>query len=84
MKPLHALANTLICLAPFITLGYLGLCKVAPFGRCRKCSGTGRTVTGKRRMTRKTCRRCHGHGIRLRTGRHLLNAVTALHREGTK
>jgi hypothetical protein len=67
-----------------VTLGYLGLCRISPFGRCRKCSGTGRITTGKRRMTRKDCRRCRGYGIRLRLGRHLLNTATALYREGTK
>jgi DnaJ-class molecular chaperone len=84
VSPLSAAASTLCCLAPFITLSYAGLCSVSPFGKCRKCSGTGREHHDSPRRARKHCRRCHGHGIRLRPGRRVINAVTALHRDGTK
>ena len=59
-----------------ITLCYISLCAAQPFGRCRTCRGMGHAVRTTRRGTvkrGKDCRRCHGHGIRIRRGRHLYN-----------
>lgn len=70
-----------------LTLCYGSLCAVAPFGRCLKCRGFGRKLR-KSRLTGRlkpgpVCRRCHGHGWRIRTGRRLFNYAARLHREGT-
>ncbi|MFI9105798.1 hypothetical protein ACIGXA_35365 [Streptomyces fildesensis] len=73
---LPALAIALILL---FTLGYAALCAAQPFGRCRKCNGLGFQLTYTRNgkpKRGKHCRRCHGNGIRIRTGRHLFNAWT--------
>ncbi|MEW2029671.1 hypothetical protein AB0901_03965 [Streptomyces roseifaciens] len=70
----------------FITLCYALLCAASPFGSCRKCNGWGAAVRQTRsgRIKRgRECRRCEGHGRRLRIGRRLYNATTSLHREGT-
>ena len=52
----------------------------SPFGDCRKCRGLGFAMKTDRkgRLKRgKTCRRCKGHGKRIRVGRHLYNVVAA-------
>ncbi len=70
-----------------ITLGYMLLCAASPFGRCRKCRGLGFALATDRhgRAKRgKHCRRCDGHGIRIRLGRHLLNAAARIHHDGTQ
>ncbi|MFI1183364.1 hypothetical protein ACH4UT_27975 [Streptomyces sp. NPDC020799] len=74
------------CLAA-ATLCYACLCAASPFGRCRKCHGLGfATKTDRKGRPRRgrPCRRCDGHGIRIRTGRHLYNAAARLHRDGTR
>lgn len=81
---------TLILLASacllLITLCYVSLCAGSPFGNCRKCRGFGfamKTDRKGRPKRGKTCRRCHGHGKRIRMGRHLYNVWLGLYREGT-
>ncbi|WP_229327228.1 hypothetical protein [Streptomyces sp. UNOC14_S4] len=67
-----------------VALSYGALCTVSPVGACRKCKGWGakihRSRTGRLRRGR-TCRRCDGHGVRLRVGRRLYNAAARLYRE---
>jgi hypothetical protein len=82
-----ALTLTAIALTTFVTLCYAALCAVAPFGRCRKCSGLGFALTTDRKgrpKRGKHCRRCNGHGIRIRTGRHLFHLAARLHTDGTR
>lgn len=63
--------------------GYLAYCEASPFATCRRCDGTGHEpATGRR--NRRDCRRCHGQRIRLRAGRHLLNHLRQLHKDGTR
>lgn len=67
-----------------ITLSYLLLCAVSPFGNCRKCRGFGFRMKQNRKgqlRRGRDCRRCHGYGKRIRTGRRLLNLVYRLYRE---
>ncbi|OEV04011.1 hypothetical protein AN219_37595 [Streptomyces nanshensis] len=69
----------------FITLCYAVLCAVSPFGNCRKCGGLGfqlRTTRRGRPKRGKHCRRCHGHGRRIRIGRWIFNRAARLYREG--
>ncbi|MEU1122274.1 hypothetical protein ABZ371_01485 [Streptomyces sp. NPDC005899] len=69
-----------------ITLCYVGVCAVSPFGDCRRCRGMGHAITTDRkgRMKRgKDCRRCHATGKRIRTGRWLYNRWARVHRAGT-
>lgn len=70
-----------------ITVGYAGVCAAQPFARCRKCDGIGFALTTTRRgkpKRGKTCRRCNGHGIRIRRGRHLYNLWRRTHARGTR
>ena len=80
--PLLASACLLI-----VTLSYAGVCAAQPFGRCRKCRGVGQLIKTNRRgkvKRGKTCRRCHGHGIRIRRGRHLYNLWRRTYTRGTR
>ncbi|MEU8050023.1 hypothetical protein [Micromonospora haikouensis] len=70
-------AGFLLTLAA-VTLGYLGVCWVRPFRRCRRCHGTGRRP-GLILRTGRTCRRCDGTGEHLRPGRTALNYLRELH-----
>ncbi|MGW0736334.1 hypothetical protein [Streptomyces sp. NPDC002851] len=81
---LPVLAST--CLLA-VTVCYIVVCAVSPFGNCRKCHGVGR----KARITRrgrlkvgKVCRRCRGEGRRIRVGWWLFNRTRRLHHEGTR
>lgn len=81
---------TLILLASacllIVTLCYASLCAASPFGDCRKCRGFGFAMKTDRkgRLKRgKPCRRCKGHGKRIRVGRHLYNLWLRLYRDGT-
>ena len=76
-----ALAAMAILLA--VTFGYIGLCAVSPFGRCRKCQGKGRIPHRIGRGVRY-CRRCGGAGIRLRIGRRITNHAARIHHDGTR
>ncbi|MFB6863438.1 hypothetical protein ACFCZQ_02775 [Streptomyces virginiae] len=74
-------------LALLFTLGYASLCAASPFGRCRKCNGLGFALTHDRKgrpKRGKHCRRCDGHGIRIRVGRHLYNLWARTYRNGTR
>ncbi|MGW5398981.1 hypothetical protein [Streptomyces sp. NPDC003952] len=67
-----------------ITLGYVSVCASSPFGTCRKCKGFGYAMKTDRkgRLKRgKHCRRCDGHGKRIRFGRHLYNLWLRLYRD---
>ncbi|MCX4669976.1 hypothetical protein OG453_25355 [Streptomyces sp. NBC_01381] len=71
----------------FLTLSYGIVCWLSPFGRCRKCDGLGHLIKFNRRGKAKkarVCRRCHGHGIRIRRGRHWFNIARCTHRAGTR
>ncbi len=81
---LAALASA--CL-PIVTLCYVVRCWLSPFGPCRACDGMGHALITDRkgRLKRgRTCRRCHGHGIRIRVGRHLWNWWRRTYRTGTR
>ncbi|MFF4524185.1 hypothetical protein [Streptomyces bluensis] len=81
--PLTVLA--IACLAT-VTLCYGALCAASPFGNCRKCRGFGYALTYDRkgRLKRgKHCRRCDGHGKRIRVGRWIYNRWARIHRAGT-
>lgn len=70
-----------------VTLCYGGLCAVSPFGTCRKCRGFGFALTTDRKgrpKRGKHCRRCDGHGKRIRAGRWLYNRAARIHRAGTR
>jgi hypothetical protein len=67
----------------FVTLCYAAVCAAKPFRLCRRCAGTGLRGTG-RGLRSRVCRRCGGAGIRIRYGRHLLNEITRLHRDGNR
>ncbi|MFF4952550.1 hypothetical protein [Streptomyces chattanoogensis] len=70
-----------------ITLGYASLCAGSPFGTCRKCRGFGfamKTDRKGRPKRGKHCRRCDGHGRRIRIGRHLFNLWLRIYRDGTR
>ena len=70
-----------------VALCYGLLCVVSPFGRCRTCNGIGFALTTDRKgrpRRGKPCRRCQGHGIRIRTGRHLFHLATRIHDDGTR
>ncbi|WP_079148733.1 hypothetical protein [Streptomyces agglomeratus] len=80
---LPALASALLIL---LTLCYACVCAAQPFGRCRKCDGLGFQLTHDRKgrpKRGKHCRRCNGHGIRIRRGRHLWNQWARTYRQGT-
>jgi hypothetical protein len=71
----------------FLTLGYAALCALSPFGTCRKCRGFGfQLKTNRRGQLRRgrECRRCDGHGKRIRIGRLLFNRAARLNRDGTR
>ncbi|GGU63580.1 hypothetical protein GCM10010211_30770 [Streptomyces albospinus] len=75
-----------VCLL-VVTLGYASLCAGSPFGNCRKCRGFGfamKTDRKGRPKRGKHCRRCDGHGKRIRVGRHLFNLWLRIYRDGTK
>ncbi|KJY29959.1 hypothetical protein [Streptomyces katrae] len=65
---------------------YTLLCMASPFGTCRKCDGAGAKPTLHRtgKVMVKPCRRCKGHGKRLRVGRRLHNHSRQIHRAGTR
>ncbi|MFY1689240.1 hypothetical protein [Plantactinospora sp. WMMB782] len=78
MDPSAIIASLLCLILSLITLGYLGVCAVSPFGPCRRCSGNGRG------RTYRHCNRCDGTGRRIRIGRHLWNEIRREHRNGTQ
>lgn len=83
MHPTIGAAILLLLFLSIVTVCYLGTCWVWPFANCRRCNGLGRFRSPSGRAWRP-CRRCGGSGGRLRFGRHVVNAVRRLHREGTR
>ncbi|MFD9608771.1 hypothetical protein ACFWWS_05345 [Streptomyces sp. NPDC059083] len=78
-------ASALLLLATLA--GYTLLCAASPFGTCRTCRGLGGKVVLDRKgrpKKAKPCRRCKGHGKRLRVGRRLHNHGRDLHRAGSR
>ncbi|WP_028810399.1 hypothetical protein [Streptomyces flavidovirens] len=76
-----------IALLLFVTLGYASLCAVSPFEACRKCNGFGFAMATDRKgkpKRGKTCRRCKGHGKRIRVGRWLYNRASHTYRLGSR
>ncbi|MEV6208663.1 hypothetical protein [Kitasatospora sp. NPDC051914] len=69
-------ALALACLLA-VTLCYCLVCWVSPFGRCRRCTGTGLLMPTGRIRRPKPCRRCQATGRRLRIGRRLHHHTTA-------
>ncbi|GIF66749.1 hypothetical protein Ais01nite_47840 [Asanoa ishikariensis] len=66
-----------------VTLCYILVCWVKPFGRCARCRGVGahpHLIT--RRL--RPCRRCHASGLRLRTGRRIFNYFAAIQRDAAR
>ncbi|MFI6331990.1 hypothetical protein ACIBBG_27235 [Micromonospora chersina] len=82
MDPLLTLAIAAVAAPTVVTLGYVGLCWIAPFKTCKRCAGTGHTTTPILRRPR-ACRRCH-RGMRLRTGRRVFNHFHRLRAEATR
>jgi hypothetical protein len=67
-------ALTLLGLCPIaVTLCYVLLCAVSPWGTCRRCHGHSRT-----------CQRCNGTGMRPRTGWQLYARARRTYRDGTR
>jgi hypothetical protein len=79
VNPLTTLASNPYLILIAVTLGYIGLCWVRPFGPCRTCRPTKRRPRG-----RRYCRRCNSTRLRLRTGRRVWNFVHRLYTEGTR
>ncbi|MEV5495626.1 hypothetical protein AB0M50_09495 [Nonomuraea fuscirosea] len=63
-----------------LPLAYAIVCAAAPFGRCRRCKGVGKTLKPNGRLNR-WCRRCDSTGLRLRAGRRLYNYLRRLSRD---
>lgn len=67
---------TLLVLAlPAVTLGYIAVCLVSPWGTCARCRPGGRN---------RTCRACKGTGMRPRLGWRLYTYARRLYREGQR
>jgi hypothetical protein len=83
MDPSILLGTIGCAAASLLVAGYLTLCWLNPFRRCRGCGGTGQV---KRRYGRtyRPCRHCDATGIRLRYGTHLINEALRIHRDGTR
>ncbi|MEV4119461.1 hypothetical protein [Micromonospora sp. NPDC049645] len=80
--PAAGTAAVLLLTLAALTLGYLAVCWVRPFRRCRRCHGTGRRRSLILRAGR-ACRRCDGTGEHMRPGRAALNYFRELHDKGT-
>lgn len=70
----------LILAALIWALGYAAACAAAPFARCRRCDGHGKTIKPNGRV-RRWCRHCDATGLRLRWGRRLFNYLRRLYRD---
>ncbi|CUU60455.1 hypothetical protein Ga0074812_14031 [Parafrankia irregularis] len=77
MTPTTGLLAALSLPLIVVTLGYILLCWVRPFGPCPHCHGTARTESHFTRRTRP-CRHCDHTGLRLRVGRRACNALRRL------
>jgi hypothetical protein len=56
-----------------VTLGYILLCSVSPWGTCHRCHAGSRT-----------CARCDGTGMRPRLGWQLYTYARRTYRDGTR
>ncbi|MEV0325100.1 hypothetical protein AB0H63_01435 [Micromonospora echinospora] len=77
MTPIVLLAS----LAALIyAASYAIRCAISPWGRCRRCHGTGNrpALIGRRR----DCPRCNGTGIRVRIGRRIAEHIRTEYRAG--
>ena len=83
MSPAAHVANHALPLLALVTLGYFAACAFWPFGRCRRCEGTGRLNSPSRRFHR-LCPRCDGTGRRVRGGRRLWTYLRNEHDRGSK
>ncbi|GAA0950619.1 hypothetical protein [Nonomuraea longicatena] len=81
--PLTLIITGALLAALVWALGYAAACAVAPFARCRRCEGVGKTITPKGRVKR-WCRYCQSTGLRLRIGRRLYNYLRRLRHDGTR
>ena len=61
---------------------YLLSCAIWPFGKCRRCKGLG-THKSPFGNAYRHCGRCHGSGLRIRLGRHVINHIRATRGAGT-
>ncbi|MGW1765330.1 hypothetical protein ACWCQL_14810 [Streptomyces sp. NPDC002073] len=83
------MAAAVLAITSFVlfTVSYAALCAASPLADCRKCRGFGFAVTTDRKGRTKRgkhCRRCDGHGKRIRFGRWLYNRAARIHRAGTR
>lgn len=82
--PSTAVVIAVLILAALVwALGYAAACAAAPFGRCRRCHGHGKTIKPNGKV-RRWCRRCDATGLRLRLGRRLFNYLRRLYRDGSR
>ena len=63
-----------LCL-PAVTLGYIMMCAVSPWGTCNRCRPGGKN---------RTCRACNGTGMRPRLGWQVYTYLRRLYRDGTR
>ncbi|MGW6505113.1 hypothetical protein [Nonomuraea angiospora] len=70
----NAIAFLIVCL-PSITLSYIVVCLISPWGTCTRCRPGGRN---------RTCRACNGSGKRPRLGWQIYVYLRRLHRDGTR
>ncbi len=83
LPPLPLIIAALFLAALLWALGYAAACAAAPFGRCPRCKGKGKTLKPNGH-TRTWCRHCDATGLRLRWGRRLFNYLRRLYRDGTR
>ncbi|MEV4511361.1 hypothetical protein AB0K00_20590 [Dactylosporangium sp. NPDC049525] len=76
-------ALVLVLFLLILAAGYAASCAWWPFAACRRCSGTAKLRSPFGRAFR-LCPRCKGTGRRLRLGRAFYNAITHVHRDGTR
>ena len=84
MSPSVSAASLLAVFLLVIAVGYALACAVVPWGRCRKCRGTGHRLTRSRWLGRAWCRRCNGTGLRVRVGRRLWTWINREYRDGAR
>ena len=61
---------------------YLIACAAWPFGRCRRCRGTGRRYSPLGRKAFRLCPPCDGTGRRVRIGRRVYTWLRNEYRDG--
>lgn len=83
LPSLTTLLATAVGIALMWALGYAAACAAAPFARCHRCKGVGKTIKPNGRV-KTWCRHCKATGLRLRWGRRAYNYLRRLHRQGTR